>query len=383
MTEAQAVGLLVGILVAVPIALVRRPRLRLVSAALLPLVGLGAYLSASPTALAVVVGRVDTPGPVMDIELTDQHTGYASLGDGSIIRLSIDDADVTWRTVVTGLQHPRGLAIAGNELYVAELGRLACDEPSCMEPEAAILEQSSGRVTRYSIVSDALVDPVRVLEGLPVANSEHGTNDLDVGPDNYLYLSVGNIGSLIEDPAAFAAIEHPHIDWLGTILRIDPTTGAVSIHARGLRNVYGLAFAPGGRLFAADNDGPAQSDWRSEELLEIVLGGNFGFPEDGTFGPFSVRTARPIGIIHGVAAAGILWMEGAVIIGLQEGIERYDLIEAPDGRYSISRPVVVDTPECLYATSIERIADDSVLVGCFSSKLLVLRGPAVRPVESR
>src|SRR5262245_2238882 len=92
----------------------------------------------------------------MDIEWVGDH-GYATVAEGEIVRLTIDGDRVEMSTVASGLEFPRGLAIAGDTLFVAELGPLPCEDPiprckgeqigpSTAEGERTLLAQSAGRV---------------------------------------------------------------------------------------------------------------------------------------------------------------------------------------------------------------------------------------------
>jgi hypothetical protein len=370
-------GVVIGLLIALPVALVRGIRARIVTAAVLPVVA-GAALLMSGTFESDVVSTLELSSPVMDIEMVDDAVGYASLADGSIVRLAIEGQRVSAQVVTTGLQNPRGVAVTGDDLHVAELGGLPCETQWCMEPEARILEQSSGRVTRFRIGGGGLTDPSVLVDGLPVANSEHGVNDVESGPDGALYVSVGHVGSLVADRAALAAVEHPRLDLLGTILRIDPTDGDVQVVARGLRNAYGLAFDEEGRLFTVDNGGLALGGWRSDEIIAVREGADYGYPEDGTFPPFLQRTESPLGIVDDVGAAGILITTDAVLVGTERHIERHPLVRGPTGRVTTSDPTYVELPRCFYATSIARVNVDTVLVGCASQLVLLVRADYLR-----
>jgi len=101
-----------------------------------------------------------------------------------------------------------------------------------------------------------------VLGDLP-AGSLHSGGGLVFGPDGSLFVSVGEGGYGGPGRQAF----------VGTILRLSvDSTDAPMIYARGLRNPYGLAFGPGGQLFATEN-GPDCCD----RLLRVQQGDDFGW----------------------------------------------------------------------------------------------------------
>lgn len=104
---------------------------------------------------------------------------------------------------------------------------------------------------------------VRVLFRASTDATFHNGGPLLFGPDDALYLSLGDAGL----PAAAQDAKNPH----GKILRLTGA-GAVSV-ASGIRNSFGFAFDPwGGRLWATDN-GPECND----ELNRIEPGANYGW----------------------------------------------------------------------------------------------------------
>ncbi len=120
-------------------------------------------------------------------------------------------------------------------------------------------------------------DQSRIRGGQPAG---HQGGPLRFGPDGRLYVALG------EQTAGAPAQALDSL--LGKILRVE-RDGAIpadnpffdraagparAIWARGLRNVFGLAFQPGtGRLFATD---VGQTGW--EEVNEIHRGANYGWP---------------------------------------------------------------------------------------------------------
>ena len=304
----------------------------------------------------------------MDIEWTGD-AGYATLADGRLVRLSLQGDRIETDTLADGLAFPRGLAVADDAIYVAELGELPCEEPipRCkgehvgpteIEGERALLAASAGRVLAYPITDGDVGEPRVVVDGLSFVNSDHGLNDLDVGPDGMLYLAIGNLDRLAWDDVTDPPTG-PETELLGTVLRIDPATGEHEAFASGLRNVYGIDFDEDGVLWGVDNDGRGRGDsWRFEELERFDEGLDFGFPDDGTVGPYTRRTGFATWILpSGAGSSGILVSEGTVISGGCGSITRVRL--EPDGGDADLR--TVEHRGCV--TAIEPLPDGRLLLG--------------------
>lgn len=304
---------------------------------------------------ASTVAAIETyelSGSPLDLAMIDDTSGFASFGQGSIVRFDLPEANgrLETRTVADDLEYPRGLAIVGDRLFVAELAALPCAPafPLCKggqlatdleDGERIILGSARGRITSFAIgADDSLSDRRTLLDGLPVADTEHAVNDLEGGPDGRLYVSIGWPNFM-----RFAAIDAtltPHPEWMGSVLAVDPASGAVEVHARGLRNVYGLAFDDRGGLWGVDNDGPARNGWRTEELLRLDAGTDHGFPDDGTFGPWSRRTSGPSWTFDAIGSAGLAWAgDAALPPGIFTGsCGRIDYLALPDraGRFGVT-----------------------------------------------
>ncbi|HEX6880172.1 MAG TPA: PQQ-dependent sugar dehydrogenase [Terriglobales bacterium] len=113
------------------------------------------------------------------------------------------------------------------------------------------------------------------------AAHDHTGGRLKVGPDNMLYLSVGDWDNppLAQDTTSYA----------GKILRFaldgspapgNPISSAPYIYALGFRDPQGLAWDSSGQLYGTDNGATA-----NDEVDIINAGGNYGWPDcTGTCG---------------------------------------------------------------------------------------------------
>ena len=158
-------------------------------------------------------------------------------------------------TLVKGLKLPNGVAVAGGDLYVAEVSRIL------RFPSIGAWTDGGGEgPAPYEVVTDQLPD-----------RTHHGWKYIKFGPDGQLYVPVGapcNV-CLSEDPR-FAAL-----------LRIDPKTGAATVHASGIRNTVGFAWHPAtGQLWFSDNGRDLMGDDVPPEEINVATkpGQHFGYP---------------------------------------------------------------------------------------------------------
>ena len=156
-------------------------------------------------------------------------------------------------SLISGLDRPHGLALHEGFLYVGEMtavGRIAFD--------------ASTRATSGAFE--------RVITGLP-AGGNHWTRTIGVGPDGFLYVSVGSSCNVcIEQDSRRAAI-----------LRYDMSTWKGGVYASGLRNSVGFAWrAVDGvppELIATDNGRDLLGDdFPPCELNRVIEGGFYGWP---------------------------------------------------------------------------------------------------------
>ena len=137
------------------------------------------------------------------------------------------------RQVVSGLFSALGLTWHRRELYVSHI-----------VPHATFAPRHTGRVVAYSGFDGRRFARSRVVvDGLPVGR--HRVDSIVAGPGGRLYLGIGSESDHEPSSAALA----------GTVVSFRPGGGGLRVEARGLRNPYGLAVAPGGRRLLVSEHG--------------------------------------------------------------------------------------------------------------------------------
>jgi len=154
------------------------------------------------------------------------------------------------KVLVSGLYRPNGLAIKDGTLYIAELSQ----------------------VSKIEKVEDHLDDapkPTVIYSDLP-KDEAHGWKFIAIGPDNKLYVPVGQPCNNCMPPPTHGQIRRINLDGSGA-----------EVVARGVRNTVGFDWNPVTKqLYFTDNG----RDWASEDVPEDELnrvtkvGEHFGSP---------------------------------------------------------------------------------------------------------
>ena len=157
-------------------------------------------------------------------------------------------------TLLSGLRSPFGMALVGNELFVANTDSLIA--------------------VPFAPGQTRIGGPRRLVAALPSGRNHHWTKSLVASPDGrYLYVGVGSNSNVGENGMA---IERGR----AAVWRIDPRTGASQEFAGGLRNPIGLDFNPwSGALWAAVNErDEIGSDLVPDYITSVHQGAFYGWP---------------------------------------------------------------------------------------------------------
>jgi len=169
---------------------------------------------------------------------------------GNVYAIINKDGKRSVKVIASGLHRPNGVAFKNGTLYIAELSQ----------------------VSKIEKIEDNLDNPPKptvIYKDLP-KDEAHGWKFIAIGPDNKLYVPVGQPGNNVL-----------HDDAHGQIRRINLDGSGAEVIARGVRNTVGFDWNPENKqLYFTDNG----RDWMSEDVPEDELnrvtkvGEHFGAP---------------------------------------------------------------------------------------------------------
>jgi len=169
---------------------------------------------------------------------------------GNVYAIANKDGKRSVKVLASGLYRPNGVAFRNGTLYIAELSK----------------------VSKIDKVEDSLDGPPKltmIYDNLP-KDEAHGWKFIAIGPDNKLYVPVGQPGNNVL-----------HDDAHGQIRRMNLDGTDVEVVARGIRNTVGFDWNPETKqLYFTDNG----RDWMSEDVPQDELnrvtkvGEHFGAP---------------------------------------------------------------------------------------------------------
>jgi glucose/arabinose dehydrogenase len=154
------------------------------------------------------------------------------------------------KVLASGLYRPNGLAFKDGTLYIAELSKIS-------------------KIEKVEDVLDNPPKPTVIYDNLP-KDEAHGWKFIAIGPDNKLYVPVGQPGNVVLHDDAHGQIRLMNLDGSGA-----------EVYVRGVRNTVGFDWNPESKqMYFTDNG----RDWLSETVPEDELnritkaGEHFGAP---------------------------------------------------------------------------------------------------------
>jgi glucose/arabinose dehydrogenase len=154
------------------------------------------------------------------------------------------------KIVASGLYRPNGVAFKDGTLYIAELSKVS-------------------KIDKVEDNLDSPPKPTMIYDKLP-KDEAHGWKFIAIGPDNKLYVPVGQPGNNVLHDADHGQIRRMNLDGSGA-----------EVYALGVRNTVGFDWNPENKqMYFTDNG----RDWLSETVPEDELnrvtkaGEDFGAP---------------------------------------------------------------------------------------------------------
>ncbi len=185
------------------------------------------------------------------LRIGDKGTVFVGTRFGNKVTAIVKkDGKTELKTVAEGLYRPNGLAYRNGTLYIAELSQIS-------------------KIDNVEANLDKPPKPTVIYKDLP-KDEAHGWKFIAIGPDNKLYLEVGQPGNNVLNDDAHGQIRRINLDGSG-----------MEVVARGVRHSVGFDWNPVNKqLYFSDNG----RDWMSEdapndELNRITkMGQHFGSP---------------------------------------------------------------------------------------------------------
>ena len=195
-------------------------------------------------------------GWVMKKVMARAGAGVPSANRITLLRDADGDGIAETKTVfLQGLHSPFGMALIGNDLYVA----------------------NSDAVMRfaYKAGETRITDPGKKIVDLPAGPiNHHWTKNIIASRDGRrLYVTVGSNSNAAENGM-------DKEESRAAILEIDPATGSSRVFASGLRNPNGMSWQPqSGALWTAVNErDEIGSDLVPDYMTSVTEGGFYGWP---------------------------------------------------------------------------------------------------------
>jgi glucose/arabinose dehydrogenase len=206
------------------------------------------------------------------------------------------------------------------------------------------------QLVRYRLTGDELLEQDVLVDGID-ASSIHSGGRLKFGPDDMLYLTVGD--------AANPSLAQDRDSLNGKFLRIDPDSGDAEVYSYGHRNPQGFDWDADGRLIASEH---GQSG--NDEINIIRQGANYGWPEiegeqrrDGMVTPIKLYQppSAPSGATFWHGDFYVAMLRGERLQRLRIEGDRVISDEALfEGEYGRLRTAVVGPDDALYILTNNR-----------------------------
>jgi putative membrane-bound dehydrogenase-like protein len=245
-------------------------------------------LYAAPPKVSYPVAIAAAPNGTIYVAVDEQGSLGRTPGGGRILRMIDKDGDgkVDEVTVFCKVDHPRGVLVRGNTVWVMH------------PPTLTVFHDDDG---------DGIADRSEVLvtglttDQITIRGGDHTTEGIRMGVDGWLYIGVGDYGIKLAKGKDGRTITQRG----GGIVRVRPDGTELEVYCTGLRNPFDIAIDPFMNLFTRDNtnDG-AGWDTRVSHLMQTA---HYGYTQ--LFANFTDEIMPPLGVFGNGGATGGLFIQ--------------------------------------------------------------------------
>jgi putative membrane-bound dehydrogenase-like protein len=257
-------------------------------------------------------------------------------GVGRVMRLVDSDNDGRADTYTTfaEMDSPRGVASDGRTVYVMH------------PPNLTAYRDTNG---------DGIADTSKVLVtglgfDLDFRGADHTTNNIQLGPDGWLYVAVGDYGFVKAVGADGTQIQRRG----GSVVRVRPDGTNLELVTVGTRNIYDVAIDPFARVYARDNTN--DGDGWNTRLHYLAPGANMGYPS--LYQNFAAEHFPAMHDYGAGSGVGALWIQDpAWPAGMNDALYTGDWTTQRIYRHSLAPKGATYTPTQDEFVSVLRPAD--------------------------
>ena len=257
-------------------------------------------------------------------------------GVGRVMRLvdSDDDGRADTYTTFAEMDSPRGVASDGRTVYVMH------------PPNLTAYRDTNG---------DGIADSSKVLVtglgfDLDFRGADHTTNNIQLGPDGWIYVAVGDYGFMKAVGADGKQLQQRG----GSVVRVRPDGTNLELVNVGTRNIYDVAIDPFARLYARDNTN--DGDGWNTRLHYLAPGAIMGYPS--LYQNFATEHFPTMHDYGGGSGVGALWIQDpAWPAGMNDGLFTGDWTTQRIYRHSLTPKGAIYTPTQEEFVTVLRPAD--------------------------
>jgi putative membrane-bound dehydrogenase-like protein len=247
-----------------------------------------ATLFALPPKVNYPVAIACAPTGEVYVAVDEQGSLGRTPGGGKILRCVDKDGDgkMDEVTVFAKVEHPRGVCVRGNSVWVMHPPTLSVFHD----------DNGDGVADRQEVLVTGLTTDMITNRG-----GDHTTNCVRMGIDGWLYISVGDYGIKEAKGKDGKTI----VQRGGGVVRVRPDGTDLEVYCTGLRNPFDLAIDPFMNLFTRDNTNDG-GGWDTRVSL-LKQSAHYGYTQ--LFANFTDEIMPPLGVYGNGGATGGLFVQ--------------------------------------------------------------------------